>query len=162
MNNSQRISNGLLLYYFPSVFIAFSVLSPTFQSLNELVPKWETVKYRGRAYCYASLSEYHCHILCLGLWCIEHTQGYLILGIYPFYLLTFCLFFLIFISVKQIFIPFLFFLTQYHAQQGIVCLIISIRWLLLKRQPSVKIPFFKGKCSVRENTWLWKHRNGWK
>lgn len=84
------------------------------------------------------------------------------IGYLSFSSLNICLFFLTFISVKQIFIPFLFFPTQYHAQQGIVCFIISIRWLLLKRQPSVKIPFFKGKCSVRENTWLWKHRNGWK
>lgn len=156
-----------------------SVHSPTFQWPSELDPKWENIKHKWRDSLLLYLFAYRCHILCSGPSCIEdtnvcarththigiyiHTHTYIYTFCHLFFIFWhFCLFFLTFINVKQILIPFLYLLTQYHAQQDIVCFIISIRWLLLKRQSSVKIPFFRGKCSVRENTWLWKHRNGWK
>lgn len=74
--------------------------------------------------------------------------------------LNICLFFLTFISVKQIFIFPFFFPTQYHAQQGVVCFIISIKWLCWRDNQVVKYHFSK-QLLEWERTW-WKHRNGWK
>lgn len=162
MKNSLRASNGILLHYFASVYIAY--LSPLtyFHWPNELAPKWETIKYKCRSVLllYFLIWILLFHSL---FWILLHRIYMLICNFWHLSFISWYLFiFLTFINDKQIFVPFLYFLTQYHAQQDMVCFIISIRWLLLNRQSTIKIPFFKGKCSVRENTLLWKHRNWWK
>lgn len=162
MNNSPRACNGILLHYFASVYIAYLSPLPYFHWPNELAPKWETIKYKWRRalllYFLIWILLFHSlfRTSCCRTYMLICNFGHLSFISWHLYI------FLTFINDKQVFIPFLYFLTQYHAQQDMVCFIISIRWLLLNRQSTIKIPFFKGKCSVRENTWLWKHRNGWK
>lgn len=84
MNSSQRTSNGILLYYFPSICIAL-LTSLTYLPVTQLIGSQmrnNKIHLEGEFTVmvpYLNIT----HIFCLGPGCIEHTHWYIIFGIYP-------------------------------------------------------------------------------
>lgn len=84
MNSSQRTSNGILLCYFPSIYIAL-LTSLTYLPVTQWIGSQmrnNKIQLEGEFTVmlpYLNIT----HSFCLGPGCIEHTHWYIILGIYP-------------------------------------------------------------------------------